>query len=51
MTVYDMIKEMSLEELTEFLYRFGRDVINNFGNFIMPSKEAIENLLQKEIQA
>lgn len=49
MTIFDRIKEYDEEMMVEFLYKFSEDVINNFGNYITPSKESILNLLNKEL--
>ena len=48
MTIYDKIIEYNEEDMTEFLYRFARDTINQFGNFVMPSKEGIREFLNRE---
>ena len=44
MTIYDKIIQCDEEEMAEFLYRFARDTINQFGSFVMPNKENIEKL-------
>lgn len=49
MTIFDRIKEYDEEMMVEFLYKFSEDIINNFGNYITPSKESILNLLNKEL--
>ena len=49
MTVLDRIKEYDMEDMTEFLFRYARDVINQFGNLVMPNKENIEKFLKENI--
>lgn len=49
MTIFDCIKEYNEEVLAEFLYNFSKDIINNFGNYIILSKESILNFLNKEL--
>ena len=49
MTIFDLIKEYDKEMMAEFLYKFSEDIINNFGNYIIPSKESILNFLNKEL--
>lgn len=49
MTVFDCIKKYDEEMMAEFLYKFSEDIINNFGNYILPSKEGILNFLNKEL--
>ena len=49
MTIYDKIKEMDRETMAEFLYRFARDTINMFSQFVLPSKEGVEEFLDREI--
>ena len=49
MTVLERIKEYDEDEMIEFLYRFSRDVLHHFSEFVMPNKENIRNLLEKEI--
>lgn len=49
MTVFDHIKEYDEEMMANFLYKFSEDIINNFSNFITPSKESILNFLNKSM--
>lgn len=49
MTIFDRIKEYDEEMMAEFLYKFSEDIINNFGNYILPSKEGILNFLNNEL--
>ena len=49
MTVYDKICLMSEEQMAEFLYRFQKDTIDAFGQFIMPNKEKIVDMLETEL--
>ena len=49
MTIFDRIKEYNEEMMAEFLYKFSKDIINNFGNYITPSKESILNFLNEEL--
>lgn len=49
MTIFDRIKEYNEEMMAEFLYRFLKDIINNFGNYIIPSKESILKFLNEEL--
>lgn len=49
MTIFDRIKEYNEEMMAEFLYKFSKDIINNFGNYSIPSKEGILNFLNKEL--
>ena len=49
MTIAEKLRLMSDDDLAEFLYRFARDVIHNFSNFMLPDKESIMNMLEKEI--
>lgn len=48
MIIFDRIKEYDEEMMVEFLYNFSKDIINNFGNYIIPSKESILNFLNEE---
>jgi len=48
MTIFEIIKEYDEDMMAEFLYRFARDTINQFTNFILPSKEGIIELLERE---
>ena len=49
MTVLERIKEYDEDEMIEFLYRFSRDVLQHFSEFVMPNKENIRNFLEKVI--
>lgn len=48
MTIYDAVKEMDMDTMAEFLYRFARDTIDMFGHFVFPSKERIMEFLERE---
>lgn len=48
MTIFDRIKEFDEEQMAEFLYHFARDVLNQFSNFVMPTKEGIKEFLSRE---
>ena len=48
MTIYDKIIQFDEEEMAEFLYRFARDTIDQFGNFVMPNKDGIHEFLNRE---
>ena len=49
MTIYDKICLMSEEQMADFLYRFQKDTINAFSNFVTPNKERIIELLETEL--
>ena len=49
MTILDKIKEFDEEMMAEFLYRFAKDTIDMFGKFQLPSKEGIQEFLNREI--
>lgn len=49
MTVAEKLKLLSDDDLAEFLNRFAHDVLNNFSNFMLPDKESIMRMLEKEI--
>jgi len=49
MTIFDCIKKYNEEMMAEFLCKFSEDIINNFYNYIIPSKENILNFLNKDI--
>ena len=48
MTIFDKIKELDEEQMTEFLYRFARDTLNQFANFVNPTEEGIKEFLSRE---
>lgn len=49
MTIYDKLKEFDREMMAEFLYRFAKDTIDMFSRFILPSKEGVEEFLDREV--
>ena len=48
MTIYDKIIQYDEEDMAEFLYSFAWDTINQFANFVIPSKESIHEFLNRE---
>lgn len=46
-TVYDYLKEMSIEEMAKFLYIFAQETIDQFANFILPSEEGMQEFLSR----
>ena len=48
MTIYERIKEFSLEEMADFLLVFAKESIEQFGNFILPTKEMIIEFLNRK---
>ena len=49
MTIYDKILLLDEDEMVEFLYHFSNDVIDAFGKFVMPSRDACRKLLDTEV--
>ena len=48
MTVFETIKDYDEDMMAEFLLRFANDVINQFANFVFPTKEGITEFLNRE---
>ena len=49
MTIFERLEEYTEDEMVNFLYNFARDIITNFGNFIMPSQDSIRRFLDSHI--
>ena len=49
MTILDRIKEYDEEMMVEFLYRFAKDTIDMLEEFRLPSREGIQEFLNREI--
>ena len=48
MTIFEKLKSLDEDEMAEFLYRFAKDVIDQFGHFVMADKNEIVNFLKRE---
>lgn len=48
MTIYEKIVALDEEMMVEFLLRFAKDTIDQFGRFQMPSKDVIREFLDRE---
>ena len=49
MTIYEKILLLDEDKMVEFMYQFANDVIDAFGQWIMPSRDAIRKFLDTEI--
>jgi len=48
MTIYEKIVAFDEEMMVEFLLRFARDTLDQFGRFQLPSKDVIREFLDRE---
>lgn len=48
MTIYEKIVAFDEEMMVEFLLRFAKDTLDQFGRFKLPSKDGIRELLDME---
>ena len=48
MTVFEIIKDFDEDMMAEFLLMFANDTINQFSNFVFPTKEGIIEFLNRE---